>query len=62
MEDVVKDYGYIPGVEKEWVFWRDNMAPLSDDSAQYCGMNELHVPFIQELFAGSKLNCERYNI
>jgi len=58
VEDMLAEYSYVPGVKKEWLHWRDMVAPLSDDATDFCESNPLEIPFHAELFARSAVNLD----
>lgn len=58
VKDCIRDYNHVPRLEFEWNYWKDQVAPQSDDSAAYCNLRGLEIPFNDELFLKSGLNCE----
>lgn len=56
---MIKDYKNVYGVQNEWEYWRDHVAPKSDDADEHCRDVPLNIPFQQELFSGSPVDPTR---
>lgn len=52
----------LPNIAAEWIDFRDNIAPQSDDVDEWCSRNELHVPFYDILFGNGKVQCTTANV